>query len=190
MKRTTVSLPDDLAAAVARERRSAARLGVAGHARGARRAPRRIRGQTEKRRLGFAKLGASGKRNTSRDVEKILDAEWGDLLAVVDAGTAFYAASPKDENGCQPRGLATRTLERRRLDLVIPALVVAEDDLFDRQPTRRRGQRPASRLGGARRALTSQDRRASKTRLRIAELVEHYADFPLGGTRCVRCRAR
>ena len=75
MKRTTVSLPDDLAAAVSRaaDRR---RVSVSELTREALAAHLGI-GGAGKRRLGFAKLGASGKRNTSRDVEKILDAEWG-----------------------------------------------------------------------------------------------------------------
>ena len=75
MKRTTVSLPDDLAAAVARaaDRR---RVSVSELTREALTAHLGV-GRTEKRPLGFAKLGASGSRNTSRDVEEILDAEWG-----------------------------------------------------------------------------------------------------------------
>ena len=73
MKRTTISLPDDLAAAVVRaaNRRHvsvseltrealSAHLGVG----------------SGKRKLGFAKLGSSGTRNTSRDFEEILAAEW------------------------------------------------------------------------------------------------------------------
>lgn len=75
MKRTTISLPDDLAAAVSRaaDRR---RVSVSELAREALAEHLGI-GATTRRKLGFAKLGASGTRNTSRDVEKILDAEWG-----------------------------------------------------------------------------------------------------------------
>ncbi|HEY8723629.1 MAG TPA: CopG family transcriptional regulator [Gaiellaceae bacterium] len=75
MKRTTVSLPDDLAAAVSRaaDRR---RVSVSELTREALAAHLGV-GRAGKRPLGFANLGASGTRNTSRDVEKILDAEWG-----------------------------------------------------------------------------------------------------------------
>jgi Arc/MetJ-type ribon-helix-helix transcriptional regulator len=74
VKRTTVSLPDELAGALEREARRrrvsvsqvtrealAARLGLAGDAT----AP-----------LPFAALGASGHRTTARDLEEILANEW------------------------------------------------------------------------------------------------------------------
>lgn len=74
MKRTTITLSDELARLAAREVRQrggslselvrealAAYLGVGGDA---------------PRRLPFAALGASGHRNTARDLEEILDAEW------------------------------------------------------------------------------------------------------------------
>jgi hypothetical protein len=74
MKRTTVTLPDDLAAAVARtaDRRRvsvsqltrealAAHLGLA---------------ETGLRALPFAALGSSGHRSTARDLEDLLAAEW------------------------------------------------------------------------------------------------------------------
>jgi len=76
MKRTTVTLPDELAAAAEREARRrrtsvsevtrdalAAHLGLA---------------DEKPRRVPFAALGASGHRNTARDLEEILDAEWRD----------------------------------------------------------------------------------------------------------------
>jgi hypothetical protein len=75
MTRTTVTIPDDLAALLAREvrrhetsvseivrRAVASFLGVAGGTR---------------RELPFAGLGRSGRRHTARDAEKILTAEWG-----------------------------------------------------------------------------------------------------------------
>jgi predicted transcriptional regulator len=75
MTRTTVTLPEDLAALLAREARRhhtsvseivrqavAAFLDVPGGAR---------------RELPFAALGRSGRRHTARDAEKILVAEWG-----------------------------------------------------------------------------------------------------------------
>ena len=74
MKRTTVTLTDDLALLADREVRRrggslselvrealAAYLGLGGEAR---------------RRLPFAALGASGHRHTARDLEEILDSEW------------------------------------------------------------------------------------------------------------------
>lgn len=75
MKRTTVSLPDELAAAVARaaDRR---RVSVSELTREALAAHLGI-GTAGKRTLGFANLGSSGTSTTSQDIEEILDAEWG-----------------------------------------------------------------------------------------------------------------
>lgn len=77
MKRTTVSLPDDLAQALDREaqrqhssvsqitRTALARhLGLSGD---------------QPRELSFAGLGRSGHRTTARDMEKLLVQEWNDL---------------------------------------------------------------------------------------------------------------
>ena len=74
MKRTTISLPDDLATAVTREARRrrqsvsevtrealAAHLGVGGD---------------KPRKLAFASLGSSGHRTTARDIEEILESDW------------------------------------------------------------------------------------------------------------------
>jgi plasmid stability protein len=76
MKRTTISLPDDLASALAREARRRDRsisdvarealvrhLGLAGD---------------EARTLPFAALGRSGHRSTSRKMEELLASEWDD----------------------------------------------------------------------------------------------------------------
>ena len=76
MKRTTVSLPDDLAAALAREARRrnlsasevtrdalAKHLGLAAG---------------EPRDLPFAAVGRSGHGNTARDMEELLEREWDD----------------------------------------------------------------------------------------------------------------
>lgn len=73
MKRTTISLPDDLAAALQREARrrrapisQIAREALAtryGHAAG-------------KRTIPFAAIGRSGQRTTARDAETILAREW------------------------------------------------------------------------------------------------------------------
>jgi predicted transcriptional regulator len=76
MQRTTLSLPDDLAHALAREARrrsvsmsAVARDALAQHLRlvpGAR------------RDLPFAALGRSGHETTARDMEELLSREWDD----------------------------------------------------------------------------------------------------------------
>ncbi len=73
MKRTTIALPDELAAALEREARR--RRVSASHI--AREALAAHLGLGERRRhLPFAALGASGHRTTARDLEDILAAEW------------------------------------------------------------------------------------------------------------------
>jgi Ribbon-helix-helix protein, copG family len=74
MKRTTVSLPDDLAAALVREarrrNRSASEItrdALAQHLGFAAGEPRSV---------PFAALGRSGHRTTARDMEGLLAAEW------------------------------------------------------------------------------------------------------------------
>ena len=74
MKRTTVTLPDDLAGALEREARRR-RLSVSHVTREALAAHLGLAGG-ERRRLPFAALGASGHRTTARDLEEILAAEW------------------------------------------------------------------------------------------------------------------
>lgn len=76
MKRTTISLPDDLAAALAREARrrhqsssEIARAALARHLGLAADRPRD---------LPFASLGGSGHRNTGREMEQLLAREWDD----------------------------------------------------------------------------------------------------------------
>ncbi|HEV2974919.1 MAG TPA: CopG family transcriptional regulator [Solirubrobacteraceae bacterium] len=77
MKRTTISLPDDLAQALDREaqRRRASASEVA------RTALAQHLGlvQSEPRRLAFADLGGSGHRTTARDMEQLLEQEWDDV---------------------------------------------------------------------------------------------------------------
>jgi len=74
MKRTSISLPDDLASALAREarrrNRSASEI--------ARDALARYLGLTadEPRELPFAALGHSGHRTTAREMEELLAREW------------------------------------------------------------------------------------------------------------------
>jgi predicted transcriptional regulator len=74
MKRTTISLPDDLAAALEREA-GRRRVPVSQVAREAIE-DRLGRGAGGKRQLPFVALGRSGHRSTARDLEAILEAEW------------------------------------------------------------------------------------------------------------------
>ena len=78
MKRTTVSLPDDLAAAVAREARRR-RISVSEVARETLEA-RFGTGGEGPRELPFAGVGRSGNRTTARDLEEILAREWADAI--------------------------------------------------------------------------------------------------------------
>lgn len=75
MKRTTVSLPDELAAATQMEARRRG-VSVSEVTRDALAEHLGLTGETA-RHIPFAAIGASGKRNTSRDAEKILAREWG-----------------------------------------------------------------------------------------------------------------
>jgi hypothetical protein len=75
MKRTTISLPDVLAAALEREARRR-RVAVSQVAREAIEA-RLGRTVSDRRRLPFVALGRSGHRTTARDIETILESEWG-----------------------------------------------------------------------------------------------------------------
>jgi predicted transcriptional regulator len=74
MRRTTISLPDDLAAALEREA-ARRRVSVSHVAREAIEA-RLGRRTGERRRLPFASLGRSGYTTTSQDVEELLQAAW------------------------------------------------------------------------------------------------------------------
>lgn len=77
MKRTTISLPDDLAQALDREaqRRHASASEVA------RTALAQHLGlvQSMPRKLAFADLGGSGHHSTARDMEQLLEQEWDDV---------------------------------------------------------------------------------------------------------------
>ena len=75
MKRTTISLPDDLAAAVEREARRL-RVPVSQLAREGFEL-RLGRSPGGKRPLAIVGLGHSGFRTTARDAEEILAREWG-----------------------------------------------------------------------------------------------------------------
>ena len=74
MQRTTISLPDDLAAALKREARRR-RVAVSQIAREALEA-KLGRVQGGKRVIPFASLGNSGHTSTARDMEEIMRAEW------------------------------------------------------------------------------------------------------------------
>ena len=75
MKRTTISLPDEIAACLDHE----ARRTNASASEIARRALAVYLGlaDNQPRRIPFAALGRSGAAHTARDVEEILAAEWG-----------------------------------------------------------------------------------------------------------------
>jgi uncharacterized protein len=96
------------------------------------------------------------------------------VLAVVDAGPLYATADADDEDHDACRGV----LSRADLRLVIPALVVAEATYFI--GSRLGAQAEAAFL----RSLGAFDVEgpAAEDFDRIAELVETYADFPLGGT--------
>jgi predicted nucleic acid-binding protein len=95
-------------------------------------------------------------------------------LAVVDAGPLYAAADADDVD--HERSLDA--LSRSDLRLVVPALVVTEATYF-----------VGRRLGAAAEAAFLRGLGAldiegpsSEDFVRMAELVEQYADFPLGGT--------
>lgn len=73
MKRTTISLPDELAAAIEREAR---RRGVAVSQIAREALEDRLGRSALRRELSFAALGRSGHRTTAADAEEILAAEW------------------------------------------------------------------------------------------------------------------
>ena len=73
MKRTTISMPDDLAAALERE----ARRRNVSVSQIAREAIETRLGRGVRRRIPFASLGRSGHHTTAQDIEEILEAEWG-----------------------------------------------------------------------------------------------------------------
>jgi uncharacterized protein len=95
-------------------------------------------------------------------------------LAIVDAGP-LYAAADADDDAHES---SIATLSRGDLRLVVPALVIAEATYF---VGRRLG---AVAEAAFMRGLGSVDVEAPAPEDfdRIAELIEQYADFPLGGT--------
>ncbi len=77
MKRTTISLPDELARALEREARRRS-LPVSAIARAALAEHLGVGRPGERRSLPFAALGRSGHSTTGRDMEELLEEEWAD----------------------------------------------------------------------------------------------------------------
>jgi predicted nucleic acid-binding protein len=96
------------------------------------------------------------------------------MLAIVDSGPLYAAADTDDDD--HDRSLAV--LQRPDLDLVVPALVVAEVTYL---VGRRLGADAESRFLAGLSSVDVEPPRADDWD-RMAELVRDYADFPLGGT--------
>jgi predicted nucleic acid-binding protein len=95
-------------------------------------------------------------------------------LAVVDAGPLYAAADGDDEDHLACRA----ALSRADLRLVVPALAVAEATYF---VGRRLGAAAESKfLNGI--GELDVEGPGPEDFARMAELLEQYADFPLGGT--------
>jgi predicted transcriptional regulator len=75
MRRTTISLPDELADALEREARRRS-LPASAIARDALTQYLGFGRAGERRELPFAGVGRSGKHTTARDMEKLLEEEW------------------------------------------------------------------------------------------------------------------
>lgn len=75
MRRTTISLPDDLSTALDREARRRGQP-VSAVARDALTAYLGIGRPGEERELPFAGIGRSGHTTTARDMEELLEGEW------------------------------------------------------------------------------------------------------------------
>jgi predicted nucleic acid-binding protein len=96
------------------------------------------------------------------------------VLAVVDAGPLYAAADVDDADHAQ----SVAVLSRPDLRLVVPALVVAEATYF---VGRRLGAAAESAFLHGLAALDVEGP-DSDDFVRMAQLVDEYADFPLGGT--------
>jgi uncharacterized protein len=96
------------------------------------------------------------------------------LLAIVDTGPLYAVADADDDD----HERCLEVLERVELDLVVPALVVAEATYLI-------GRRLGVRAEGAflrGLAIFEVECPSAADWSAIADLVERYADFPLGGT--------
>jgi uncharacterized protein len=98
----------------------------------------------------------------------------GHLIAIVDAGPLYAAADLDDAD----HDRCVDVLRRPDLQLVIPTMAVAEATYF--VGTRLGARAEAAFLRGL--AAVEVEAPAQEDWLRIAELVEQYGDFPLGGT--------
>ncbi len=96
------------------------------------------------------------------------------MLAIVDAGPLYAAVDESDRN----HGHCVETLLRNDLDLIIPALVVAEVTYL--VGVRLGAVAEARFLAGLADVIVQAP--FSEDWPRIAALVEQYGDFPLGGT--------
>jgi uncharacterized protein len=96
------------------------------------------------------------------------------VLAVVDSGPLYAVTDTADDD----HAASLAVLQRPDLQLVIPALVVAEVTFM---VGRRLGARAEARfLQGL--AQFDVEAPTGEDWLRIAELVDQYHEFPLGGT--------
>jgi predicted nucleic acid-binding protein len=96
------------------------------------------------------------------------------LLAIVDAGPLYAAANADDPD----HDRVLDVLESPELTLVVPALAIAEALYL--VATRMGPRAEASFLRGL--AAVDVEAPAPHDWPRMAELVEQYGDFPLGGT--------
>lgn len=110
MRRTTISLPDNVAAALNREARRRG-MPVSRVAREAIEAHLGI-APGERRKLPFVALGRSAYRTTARDIDKILEEEWAPI-AIVDAGPLYASVDENDEEHERCRDV----LQRSHLEL-------------------------------------------------------------------------
>jgi uncharacterized protein len=95
-------------------------------------------------------------------------------LAVVDAGPLYATANAGDRD----HGASRAALARADLQLVVPALVVAEATYF---VATRLGPKAESAFLRGLATLEIEPPTAGDIE-RMADLVDEYADFPLGGT--------
>ncbi len=96
------------------------------------------------------------------------------MIAIVDSGV-LYAATDRDDPVHAP---CAKVVSRDDLEMVVPALVVAEVTYFI---GKRLGAKVEAQFLAS---LGAHDVQAPHPDdwARIAELVDEYADFPLGGT--------
>ena len=97
----------------------------------------------------------------------------GRLIAIVDAGPLYAAADSDDED----HDRCVEVLRRQDLQLMIPTMVVAEATYF--VGTRLGVSAEAAFLRGM--ASLELEAPSQEDWQRIADLVERYGDFPLGG---------